>query len=196
MQTKKRRRLTPDQRIDEILDAAGRLILSDGMTHLSMEKIALEAGASKGLLYSYFADLSDLLCRTYERELKRLQYQHLEALETPHGFEDMVRLTASISREQQNERQRLIKRLEADEKVRAAMLDADQRTRAQVVEFLGGEITANYDIPEKVAMTAVRLALKYESESDTEQQDEIWGAMIVGAMKELETRYGKKRRPT
>lgn len=198
--TTKRRRLCPEERRREILDAACRLVLKDGISTLTMDKIACEAVASKALLYSYFPNLSGLLQEVYNRELRKLQSQHLEALNTPHGFEDMVKLTAKINRENQNERQVLIKRLEADSKVKSAMTKADRRVRSDVVNFLSGEITDNYDIPKDIAAKAIRLALQYDEKEPLHdakkdlQQDEIWGAMMVGAKQELEKRFGKKRK--
>ena len=49
--TNRRRRLAPDQRIDEILDAAYRLVQNEGMSTLTMNKIALEAGSSQGIQF-------------------------------------------------------------------------------------------------------------------------------------------------
>jgi hypothetical protein len=66
-----------------------------------------------------------------------------EALRTPHGFEDMVKLTAKINRENQNERQLLIRRLEADLTVRSSSARTDQQARMDVVNFLSREITDN-----------------------------------------------------
>jgi len=54
-------------------------------------------------------------------------------------------------------------------------------------------VTANYAIPAPVARKAVMLALGFDQEDerfqDDEQMDEIWGAMMSGAMQELEKRY-------
>jgi len=133
----KRLRLSPDEREQEILDVVCQLVLADGMSNLTMEKIANEAGASKALLYSYFPNSSALLQQLYKRELGRLQAQHLVVLVSPHSFEDTVKQTASINRVNQNKPQLLIKRLE---------------------------------------------------------RDEIWGAMMVGAMQELRHRFGTKKR--
>jgi AcrR family transcriptional regulator len=199
-QPNKRRRLTPDERRKEILDAAYRLVLRGGISTLTMEKVAKEAGASKALLYSYFPNLSGLLQQLYKRELNRLQKQQIESLTSPHGFEDMVKLTARINREHQSDRQLLIKHLEADATVRNTMARTDQKNRTKVIGFLSNEITENYDIPQDIAENAVKLALRYDekeqlrSVKDDTQQDEIWGAMIVGAMQELEKRFGTKRK--
>ena len=196
----KRRRLSPNQRQQEILDATYQLVLADGISNLTMEKIAREAGASKALLYSYFPNISGLLQQLYKRELGKLQAQQRQVMESPHSFEDMVKQTASISRVNQNKRQLLIKRLEGDPSVRTAMSKADRRARTEVVKYLCDEITGSYDIPANVAAEAVKLALRYDEQGpvghqkNTIDRDEIWGAMMVGAMQELQKRFGTKHK--
>ncbi len=195
----RRRRLSPDERIREILDAADDLVLQDGISTLTMDKIARQAGASKALLYRYFSNMTGLLQALYEREHHQLQALHLAALNTPHGFEEMVKLTAKINRENQNDRQLLLKRLEADVTVRKAMAKTDQQGRSDVVKFLSKEITTHFDVPKDIAADAVRLALRFQEQDrlysvqDQVKRDEIWGAMMVGAMQELEKRFGKNR---
>ena len=94
-----RRRLSPNERKKGVLDAAYQLVLANGITTLTMDKVARQAGASKALLYSYFPNLTGLLQGLYKRELNKLQSQQLGALTTPHHFEDMVRVTERINRE-------------------------------------------------------------------------------------------------
>ena len=196
----KRRRLSPNQRQQEILDATYQLVLAAGISNLTMEKIAREAGASKALLYSYFPNISGLLQQLYKRELGKLQAQQRAVMESPHSFEDMVKQTASINRVNQNKRQLLIKRLEGDPSVRTAMSKTDRRARTEVVKYLCDEITGSYDIPPNVAEEAVKLALRYDEKEQVSRQkntidrDEIWGAMMVGAMQELQKRFGTKHK--
>ena len=196
----KRRRLSPNQRQQEILDATYQLVLAAGISNLTMEKIAREAGASKALLYSYFPNTSGLLQQLYKRELGKLQAQQRAVMESPHSFEDMVKQTASINRVNQNKRQLLIKRLEGDPSVRTAMSKADRRARTEVVKYLCDEITGSYDIPPNVAEEAVKLALRYDEkeqvgrQKNTIDRDEIWGAMMAGAMLELQKRFGTKHK--
>lgn len=196
----KRRRLSPNQRQQEILDATYQLVLAAGISNLTMEKIAREAGASKALLYSYFPNISGLLQQLYKRELGKLQAQQRAVMESPHSFEDMVKQTVSINRVNQNKRQLLIKRLEGDPSVRTAMSKTDRRARTEVVKYLCDEITGSYDIPPNVAEEAVKLALRYDEQGpvgrqkNTIDRDEIWGAMMVGAMQELQKRFGTKHK--
>ncbi|MDG1204310.1 MAG: hypothetical protein P8N51_02945, partial [Pseudomonadales bacterium] len=103
-----------------------------------------------------------------------------------------------INREHHSERQLLIKHLQADAAVRNSMARTDQENRKQVVEFLSSEITGNYDIPQDIVESAVKLILRYNEDEqlrsikDETRLDEVWGAMIVGAMQELEKRFGEQ----
>lgn len=189
----KRRRLAPEQRVTEILDAAVRLVLTEGVTRLTMDRIASEAGASKALLYNYFPNVGDLLRQVYVRELKSLQRQQLQSLGDSPSFEDIVRVTERANRANADKRELLISRLSADVDIANAMKKIDRENRKTVVSYLSDKIQQFYQLPDEVAEVATRLALKYDIPPRLERHvDEVWGAMIVGAMGELERRYNKQ----
>ena len=195
MGERRRTRLDPETRREQILDATAALVLREGLARLTMADVAEAAAVSKSLIYAYFANLAELLEAVYARETALLNEQHLAALRAPHGFEDMVRATARISRQARDERQRLVERLAAEPGLKDRLAEAERKNRRGVVRFLTREITAHYRIPKALAEDATRLALRYEPEGDLSaaraaRLDEIWGAMIVGAMSELERRYG------
>lgn len=56
-----RRRLTPDQRRGELLDAAVRVLRQRGPSGCRVEDITAEAGTAKGNFYRYFPTWDDLL---------------------------------------------------------------------------------------------------------------------------------------
>jgi AcrR family transcriptional regulator len=64
--------LTPEARRARLLDAAGRLIVVQGFLPLNMERLAVAAGVSKALVYSYFATPHDLYNVLLEREMTGL----------------------------------------------------------------------------------------------------------------------------
>ncbi len=192
---RRRTRLDPEARRAQILDVTAALVLRDGLARLTMADVAAAAAVSKSLIYAYFANLTELLEAVYARETTLLHEQHFAALRAPHSFEDMVRATARISRQAQNERQRLVERLGAEPSLKDRLAEAEKKNRRGVVHFLTGEITNHYQIPRPLAEVATRLALRFEPErepsaAEAAQLDEVWGAMIVGAMNELERRYG------
>lgn len=193
MQDAARRRLKPEQRKEEILDAAVKLLLQSGIQRLTMAQIAESAGASKGLLYSYFESLPGLLEAALKRETLRLEQRHRAALEAPHGFEYMVRETHRINREEGQTRVELVSRLQADPDMKLRLERSTGKTQQEVVEFVSGEIKNSFDLDSELAQTAARLAMGYPVE-DSEETDQIWAAMMTGAMKELESRFGPTTR--
>ena len=65
-----RRRLSPEARRAQLLDCARALILEQGLSALTMEKLAQAAGVSNPLIYKYFDTrlqvLQELLMREYD----------------------------------------------------------------------------------------------------------------------------------
>ena len=65
-----RRRLSPEARRNQLLDCARALILEQGLSALTMEKLAQAAGVSNPLIYKYFDTrvqvLQELLMREYD----------------------------------------------------------------------------------------------------------------------------------
>ena len=54
MNQRARRRLSPEDRRNQLLDCARQIILDHGLSTLTMERLATEAGVSNPLIYKYF----------------------------------------------------------------------------------------------------------------------------------------------
>jgi AcrR family transcriptional regulator len=67
-----RKRLPPELRRAQILDAAAQLILEQGYLPLPIERLARTAGSSKALIYTYFPTQYALFNALLERELASL----------------------------------------------------------------------------------------------------------------------------
>jgi AcrR family transcriptional regulator len=61
MQRESRKERERKMHVQEILDATARLIAKKGISNISMDEIALEAGFGKGTLYNYFKSKQDLI---------------------------------------------------------------------------------------------------------------------------------------
>jgi AcrR family transcriptional regulator len=68
-----RRRLSADQRREQLADAAVAVVASQGYRGTTADAIAKRAGVSKGLLWHYFSDRDDLLEFTAQRTLVKLR---------------------------------------------------------------------------------------------------------------------------
>ena len=87
---KPRRRLPPEVRREQVLDAARRLLDEGGPRALSIEGVAAEAGVSKTVVYSAFDDMDQLVLALVEREEHHALAALAEAAPDLTGKEDPV----------------------------------------------------------------------------------------------------------
>ena len=71
-------RMPPEERREQLLDAALGLVTGEGYESVSMEGIARRAGVTKPVVYDLFGSLADLLEALLEREEERAQVQLAE----------------------------------------------------------------------------------------------------------------------
>jgi AcrR family transcriptional regulator len=76
-------RMPPEERREQLLDAALSLIAEEGYESVSMEGIARKAGVTKPVVYDLFGTLADLLEALLEREEGRALMQLAELMPTP-----------------------------------------------------------------------------------------------------------------
>jgi len=85
-----RRRLPPEVRREQVLDAASRLLGEGGARSLSIEGVAAEAGVSKTVVYSAFGDLDVLVLALVEREERHALAALADAAPDLSGDEDPI----------------------------------------------------------------------------------------------------------
>jgi AcrR family transcriptional regulator len=76
-----RRRESPEVRREQILDAAERALLDQGLAATTMADVAATAGVAKGTVYLYYESKAELLAALRTRYLDRFAH----ALTTPHA---------------------------------------------------------------------------------------------------------------
>jgi AcrR family transcriptional regulator len=87
-------RLEPEQRRDQILDAANTLFAERGYDEVSIEDIASAAGVTRGLVHHYFGGRKQV----YVALLERLGSVREEQLRKPVGRSARARVGDSVSR--------------------------------------------------------------------------------------------------
>jgi AcrR family transcriptional regulator len=85
--SKRRTRLSPEARGQQIMDAAARLIVQQGFLPLTVEQIAQATQASKGLFYAYFPTQYDLYNALLRRELNGLVSAGMETAARVNDFD-------------------------------------------------------------------------------------------------------------
>jgi AcrR family transcriptional regulator len=78
-----RRRLTPDERRAELIDAAVRLLRSGREVSNWAQAVTTEADAAKGTFYVYFSSWDDMLVAVRERVQREYVTRYEQLAETP-----------------------------------------------------------------------------------------------------------------
>ena len=198
---RRRLRLAPEARADQILDFAARLILEEGFTEVSMERLGRDAGISKALIYNYFPNRNDLLRALLEREVGLLRGRQIAEVRAAENFHDLVRRTTRIYVEHVSERGALLQRLWAESAVSRTVAEEDQRQRREAMRYFAREVTKEYGIPTDVALSAVDMQMAMtetaaqhlaNSHNDVDFATDICVTLLLGGLDALARTHGHK----
>jgi AcrR family transcriptional regulator len=197
--TTQRRRLSPKDRIDELLDTAGSIVKSEGVAAATMQRIAQDSGVSKGLIYAYFDDQSEMLQALMFREYKRFKAIRERDAREATSFDEMVRATQMDSLDYALNRRPFRDRLMAVPAVSEAMKETLAKERRNDVNFLSKKILENFNIPRAIARLAIVQLTGIRkkdfsgplSKAKMKEIEDIWSTMVNGAFEALEKKYGK-----
>lgn len=197
---RRRQRLAPEERAGQILDFAARLILEEGFTEVSMERLGREAGISKALIYNYFPNRNDLLRALLEREIGVLRGRQIAEVKAAENFRDLVRRTTRIYVEHVNERGALLQRLWAESAVSRTVAEEDLRQRKQAMNYFARQVTKEYGIPTDVALSAVDMQMAMteaaaqhlaSSHNDVDFATDICVTLLLGGLDALARTHGR-----
>ena len=155
----KRTRLDPQVRRDLILDQAARLAMNEGLTAVTLDRVAREADVSKGLVYTYFTSRNVLLASLLDREQKDLRQRGIASILRTETFAEMIAATTRLSLEQARDRGALIGPLQADPSITLLLEATDRDERDRMVRFLVRAVRQEYDLPLDVSIGSVNMLL-------------------------------------
>jgi len=199
--TKRNKRLDPEVRKDLILDAAADLIAGEGVSAISMERVAREAGVSKPLVYVYFPNRTTLLQQLLLREQGILVARQAVEVKEARGFEDLIRRTTATYLKFVEERGVHIRRLMNEPTVAAAVEERGRKDRLRAVELLAKAASAEYNIPRKISRLAAEISmggtgtagdLISQNAVDRKTIQELNITLALGSIAALQKSYGKK----
>lgn len=100
---RKRTRLSPEARRDQILDVAKRLVLETGLQKFSLKNLAVEAQVSEPLLFHYFSSRIELLQELLKRDFQSTIRTLNSALDNASSLDDLLRVYVSSNYDQCDE---------------------------------------------------------------------------------------------
>jgi len=156
---KRRTRLSPEARKTQILDEAARVVLEEGISAVSMERLARATQVSKALVYNYFQSRETLLASLLHREQQDLDGRGLEKTLVAKTFEDLIRHTTRLYLEHTSERGALMQALLTDPSV-ARLMEAESAAALERTQrYFVREVRREYDLPLPMAIAAVHLLM-------------------------------------
>lgn len=152
---RKRTRLTPEARREQILDEAARLILDEGLYAVSMERLARDVGISKGLVYNYFPAREALLAALLHREQSELRDRGMATALRASSYADLIRQTTRLYLEQTRDRGALINALLSDPSVARLMEEDSRADRDRTFRYFVRATRREFDLPLPLAIAVV-----------------------------------------
>ncbi len=149
-----RRRLSPEARRNQLLDCARDIILNQGLSTLTMEILATEAGVSNPLIYKYFDTRLQVLQELLIREYGAFRTSAMQNLSDVSGYRDAVRVYVETNFHQFAGGD-VLRILFNQPDVRQAL---EEKERQRHAPFLIKELANEYNIPKRMAEKILVLA--------------------------------------
>jgi len=203
-ETKRRKRLPPEARQEIILDHAAEIVAEDGVSAVTMERVAKAASVSKSLVYVYFPSTTELLQKLLQRELKRLRLKQVDAAENAHTFRELVRLVTHAYLGYIEERGLLIHRLQSEPSVAQGTGNPTDFKHDDAVIFLAKIISENFGIPMELAIPASSISFGLpvaagdyldSKNADLQVVEDLTVSMIIGSIEALQKNYTTMHKP-
>ncbi|TQV67751.1 TetR/AcrR family transcriptional regulator [Exilibacterium tricleocarpae] len=179
---KKRTRLAPEKRRGLILDAAAKVVIEEGVSAVSMERLGRDANISKALVYNYFSNRNELLAALLQREFDAIRDVNIGIAETAKDFEEMVRLTTRARLLRIQEKGSLEHRLMSEPAVLDLVRQVYDADRQLTNRYLVKQVRHLYDLPLEIAIIVVNMC---NSMTSAGLQFVIDGAVQLQAVEDL-----------
>jgi len=149
-----RQRLSPELRQARLLQVAAGIVVRDGLTAINMQRVADEAGVSKGLVYNYFPSCQALLYELLRRETATIHQKQVAAARGVRDFVELLRVVTRVYLRHVAEHGHLLRPLMAEPSL-TAELEREHRTmRPRAVRLFSRLMHEQYGIPLPDAVAA------------------------------------------
>ena len=194
VETRKRTRLAPEVRRSQILDEAARLILEEGLSAVSMERLGRESAVSKALVYNYFPSREVLLGALLQREQSDLDSRGAKMALEAQSYEELIRQTTRVYLEHTKARGALIQALVADPSVVRLMAADTAAAQERTIRYFVRETRREYGLSLPVAISAMGLFMSLtdragkqvaEGSMDIDTAETMVVQIITGGLRKL-----------
>lgn len=186
---KRAKRLSTEERRDQILESAAHLILNYGVSRCTLESVAVEAGISKALIYRHFNSREELFKAVLKREYAIMRERRVGAFTETLSLEDFLRSSQPRTFQYLHDRGPIVRAMFSDRSVANLLRDDDTRHRASVLRFYVRKVADTYALPERTALLGVLLIMNASVSSaralrsfsiDPKEAADFWATFVLG----------------
>lgn len=198
-----KRRFSPEIRRSMILDSAAEMVDHEGISQVSMERVAQYADISKSLIYKYFDNITEIMRELLDRELSALRQAQFSAAEEAGTFEDMVRGVTKVYLRHIQKRGSLVEQLLSDPTI-AGLADVAVQGRETAAEYFAKIVQEHFYIPMETAHAVTHLSFGVpvaagsyllHQNADIDELEDITVSMIIGTINGARDEYMIRKRP-
>ena len=153
---RERTRLAPEARREQILDAAMKLVVAEGIAAASMKRVAREIGVSETLAFTYFSSRAVMLAELARRELAEMERIRKARVAGADTRRSQVALSTSAYLEQIETRGSVLHALLAAPEVRALLRPERRTSKERGAAMTASNLTGQYGVAPDFAHGATR----------------------------------------
>jgi AcrR family transcriptional regulator len=158
----KRKAVVDEMMHDAVYEAAVKLLLDQGISALTMERLAGLAGVSRATLYNYFRDRDDVIIYVEERIVAPLRRQALEIMRSDAEPRDKLARLAEAALDYIDEHRGIILNIYDKETVEGARREAQIERREAFRELFATVIQEGVDCGQFRPVDVARAAEIFE----------------------------------
>lgn len=149
-----RTRLSLDQRKAQLIDIAARIVLAEGVTEVTMKRVAREAGITEAQAHNCFGKRIDLLLELTRRELAELERTRRDVIDRGRDYQTAVVLSTVSYLDAAQSRGPLLQALLAVSEVREGLRAERAESRARANQPILSRMRRRYNISDDEALCA------------------------------------------
>jgi AcrR family transcriptional regulator len=147
-------RMSPGQRAEELIEAAGRIVAKEGLAAATLKRVARETGVSEAQAHNAFGRREDLLLALARRELSAMEGARLIEARGGRNSADRVAFSTISYLRQVSERGTLIQTLLDSPRIREGLRGERETRRTLARSEMTDRLHARYGIDRDLAYGA------------------------------------------
>jgi AcrR family transcriptional regulator len=185
------RRMQPADRESAILKCAANIVANEGVSAVTMDRIAKDSGVSRSLIYTYFANATLLLQELYLRETEALRKQQREEATQLEDFADYVRCLTLLFLQHVKDKGDFMTKLMHEPSITEVLLSNFSQARRDSGMAIARRISKLHDVPLSVSIRIADVGMGISARAGDQIQrfnlpvaeaTELTVAMILGAV--------------